>query len=194
MSKKKRVDTEIVSVDALTPDHNNANEGTERGRRMLETSLEKLGAGRSIVLDKNRRVIAGNKTLEVAHDIGLDEIVVVRTNGRQLVAVQRDDLDLADDEGEARQLAYADNRVGQTSLKFAPDVIKADLKRDVNLDDWFTGIELSGIDSRLIERDAEPIEIDETYAIVIELESEQKQLETLEKLSEMGLSCRALIL
>ncbi len=185
---------EVINVSELTPDHNNANEGTERGRKMLERSLEKLGAGRSIVLDKNRRVIAGNKTLEVAHDIGLFDIVVVRTNGRQLVAVQRDDLDLTDDEGEARQLAYADNRVGQVSLAFDKSVIKNDVARGVDLADWFTGIELGNFDSTLHEKDGEPVEYQNNYAIMIEFDNEQQQLEALQRFMDEGLECRALIL
>jgi len=39
----------------------NANRGTERGTSALESSLELYGAGRSILLDKNGIIIAGNK-------------------------------------------------------------------------------------------------------------------------------------
>ena len=55
------------------------------------------------------RIIAGNKTLEAWADIEGD-VQVVQTDGQQLVVVQRTDLDLTDDEGAARKLAYYDNR------------------------------------------------------------------------------------
>lgn len=133
---------ELVPLDALQPDERNANKGTERGAYMIRQSLRKLGAGRSILLDKNGKVIAGNKTLESAADIGLDDVLVVRTRGDKLVAVLREDLDLDDPEGQARQLAYADNRTGQVSLDWEPHTILADLDAGVDLSDWFTAFEL----------------------------------------------------
>lgn len=51
-----------VSLSDLIPDARNANRGTDRGRSAVRKSLQDLGAGRSIVLDKHGRIIAGNKT------------------------------------------------------------------------------------------------------------------------------------
>jgi hypothetical protein len=62
---------------------------------MIENSLRNVGAGRSIVLDKHGKIIAGNKTVENAGAIGLEDVIVVQTDGTKLVAVQRMDLDLA---------------------------------------------------------------------------------------------------
>ena len=94
----------------------------------MEDSLRKYGAGRSILLDREGRIIAGNKTAERAADIGLDEVIVVRTKGHQIVAVQRDDLDLHHDP-EARALSIADNRVGEVDLAWDSEVLEA-LKDD----------------------------------------------------------------
>ena len=55
------------------------------------------------MLDKNGRIIAGNKTAREAAAAGLDDVLVIRTNGDQLVAVLREDLDLTDGTGKARQ-------------------------------------------------------------------------------------------
>lgn len=136
---------EIIPLDAIQPDSNNANKGSERGTYMLRRSLEKLGAGRSILLDKNGKIIAGNKTAESAADVGLDEVIVVRTKGNQLVAVMREDLDLDDPTGQARELAYADNRTGQVSLDWDAGVVLADLDAGVDLSDWFQGWELEAL-------------------------------------------------
>ena len=121
----------MAKLRDLTPDASNANRGTERGRYALEASLRKYGAGRSILIDRNGKIIAGNKTAETAADVGIDDVIVVQTDGRQLVAVQRTDLDL--DSKEARELAYADNRVGQLDLDFDPEVLLADLQAGVDL-------------------------------------------------------------
>jgi len=114
----------------LRPDPRNANRGTERGRAMLEHSLRQYGAGRSILTDKNGVVIAGNKTLEMAEELGLP-IREIETDGHELVVVRRKDLDLTTD-ASARELAIADNRVGQINLDWDP-VVLAELAEKVDL-------------------------------------------------------------
>ncbi len=47
-------------------DPNNANRGTARGRKAITHFLQEYGFGRSILLDNQGRVVAGNKTLETA--------------------------------------------------------------------------------------------------------------------------------
>lgn len=106
----------------VAPDPANANRGTERGAAALERSLRELGAGRSILLDKHGVAIAGNKTLQKAAELGFDELLIVPTDGRQLVAVQRTDLDLA--EPAARKLALADNRIGELDLEWDAEALK----------------------------------------------------------------------
>lgn len=135
---------EIHGIADLTPDPTNANKGTERGRYMVEASLRETGAGRSIVADKAGRVIAGNKTLEAWAEIG-GEIQVVRTDGKKLVVVQRDDLDLADEIGAARKLAYFDNRSQETSLSWDAEQILADIESGLDLSAMFFENELDDI-------------------------------------------------
>ena len=116
----------------LVPDHANANKGTQRGRYMVQTSLERAGAGRSIVTDKEGRVIAGNKTLEAWAEMG-GAIREVETDGTELVVVKRRDLDLTDPNGRARFLAYADNRSSQVGLDWDLAQVAADLDTGVDL-------------------------------------------------------------
>lgn len=54
----------LKKVSDLTPDGRNANKGSARGNALIERSLRKYGAGRSILLDRNGAIIAGNKTAE----------------------------------------------------------------------------------------------------------------------------------
>jgi hypothetical protein len=82
----------ISKLSDLTPDARNANKGTERGNSRIERSLRQYGAGRSILIDKKGRIIAGNKTVENAAAIGLEEVTVVQTDGKRIIAVQRTDL------------------------------------------------------------------------------------------------------
>lgn len=103
---------DIKTLDDLTPDAENFNRHTEFGQKLLEDSLRKFGAGRSILVDKDGNIIAGNSTTETAAAIGMEDVVVVQTDGKKLVVVQRTDLSL--DSPEGRELALADN---MTALK-----------------------------------------------------------------------------
>lgn len=134
----------IKRLDDLTPDATNANKGTVRGRGMVEASLRETGAGRSILADAQGRIIAGNKTLEAWADIG-GEIEVVRTKGDKLVVVQREDLDLSDDTGTARKLAYYDNRAGEVGLEWDAEQLLADVQAGVDLSALFRDDELDAL-------------------------------------------------
>jgi len=127
------------SIADLVPDNKNANRGTARGRKAVRDSLQKLGAGRSIVVDRNGRIIAGNKTAEGAKAAGLENVITVETDGSQLVAVVRTDLDL--DDPKARELAIADNRTAELGLEWDGPVLK-DLAADLDLKPYFTDEEL----------------------------------------------------
>jgi hypothetical protein len=133
----------ITEIADLTPDARNANRGTVRGRAMIEASLRECGAGRSIVVDKEGRVIGGNKTLEVVEELGLP-VVVVPSDGKTLVVVQRTDLDLESDP-KARRLAYLDNRTTDVDLEWDAEAIAADLEAGVELGDLFDADELAKI-------------------------------------------------
>lgn len=109
----------------LTPDRKNANTGSKRGREAHQQSLERLGAGRSILIDRDNEIIAGNKTAEVAHELGIP-IRIIETHGDELIAVKRLDMDLDDPDSRAREMAYADNIVSQLNLHFSRDVIAED--------------------------------------------------------------------
>ena len=110
-----------TNVDKLIPDNKNFNRGTEYGQHLIEESLRKFGAGRSILLDKNNRIIAGNKTIENAAIIGLDNVIIVETDGNQIVAVKRNDIDL--DTAKGRELALADNATGKANLAWDIEII-----------------------------------------------------------------------
>jgi DNA modification methylase len=111
----------------LKLDPHNANRGTDRGRRAVAASLEECGAGRSILVDRDGTVIAGNKTLEAAQALGLP-VRVVESSGDELVVVQRTDLELDGEDQRARRLAYLDNRAAQLGLDWDTDQILADLQ------------------------------------------------------------------
>lgn len=138
-----------VALSSLVLDDKNANKGTKRGKKMLSQSLEKYGAGRSVLLDRHGRIIAGNKTIEAARAAGMTSISVVETDGKSLIAVKRGDLDLKRDK-KARELAIADNRTAEVSLDWDADVLES---LDVDLSQFFNDSELKklGLESEMQE-------------------------------------------
>lgn len=183
----------IKSIKDLTPDPRNANRGTERGAGMLERSLRNYGAGRSILADKNGVVIAGNKTLEQAAALGLP-IEVVETDGRTLVVVQRKDLDLAKDKA-AKELAIADNRVGQISLDFDPIVLD-ELAKEIDLSQFFGKRELENLHEGTAGHgmaEDQSGNLIETFSVLVECNTEKEQVALLQRLEDEGYKCRSLI-
>lgn len=141
-----------VSYGDLKPDSRNANMGTERGLGMLEHSLRTYGAGRSILVDKNGVVIAGNKTLDRAAELGL-QLRVVETDGKELVVVRRADLDINTPEG--RSLAVADNRVAEIDLQWNAEEMARLMGDGVPLDQFFFPDELEKLLAQPIQLEGE---------------------------------------
>jgi hypothetical protein len=135
---------QIGSLWDLVADEHNANLGTDRGREMLTQSLAELGAGRSVLVDKHGRLIAGNKTVGAAGALGMDRVKVVQTTGDEIIVVQRIDLDLDADQ-RARMLALADNRIAELDLQWDPQVLEAHLAEGLPLELLWTDAELDGI-------------------------------------------------
>ena len=124
-----------TNIESLVPDNKNFNKGTEYGDHLIDESLRRFGLGRSILIDKNNRIIAGNKTAEKAADIGFTDVVVVEVDGNQLVAVKRKDIDL--DSAKGRELALADNATGKANLCFDTDLIMQEAEKfDFDPEDW----------------------------------------------------------
>jgi hypothetical protein len=82
----------IIPIDELIPDPDNARDHNDRNRKAIETSVATFGAGRSIMVDGDGIVRAGNGTIEAAKKAGIDSVMVIETDGKTLVAVKRPDL------------------------------------------------------------------------------------------------------
>ena len=142
MSKPKM---KVVPLESLVDDERNANRGTDRGFNMLSQSVEQFGAARSMVVDKEGRLVAGNKTREALLNAGFKDAVVIETDGKTAVVVKRPDWDLKDADGKAREYAYYDNRVAELDLSWDQDQLKMDLDDGLDLSKLFSETELSKI-------------------------------------------------
>jgi DNA modification methylase len=131
----------LDTLAALRFDPNNPNRGTDRGREAVASSLEEVGAARSIVTTRDLVVMAGNKTLAEAKRRGLRPLVV-HTRGEELVVVVRDDVE--SNSATAKKIAVYDNRAGELGLDWDPEVLAA-LGEEIPLERWFSQEELAEI-------------------------------------------------
>lgn len=90
----------------ITYDRHNYRDHDERNLNLLGKSLKRCGAGRSILLDKNGEIIAGNATYKTAQEQGIP-VKIIPTDGKTLIALQRTDLDT--DDRKRKELAAFDN-------------------------------------------------------------------------------------
>jgi len=118
-----------IKVTDLIQDDKNFNKGSEYGQGLIQKSFEKFGAGRSILIDKNNKIIAGNKSTENYGAGGGQDVIVVESDGTQLIAVKRTDIDL--DTPQGREMALADNATAKANIVWAEDVIASEIGVEV---------------------------------------------------------------
>jgi len=127
-------------IGDLTPDSENARLHSPRNIGMVVDALGQVGAARSIVIDENGVVLAGNGVLEAAALAGIEAVQVVDADGETIVAVRRAGLTPE----QKKKLAYFDNRATDLS-SFDPEQIVADMEADFDFSDLFRDDELAEI-------------------------------------------------
>lgn len=130
---------ELIDIEELRQDNLNFNKGTYEGEVLIKKSLERFKAGRSVLIDNDNNIIAGNKTVQAAATMGM-KVRVIKTTGDELVAVKRTDIDI--DSKEGRELALADNRTAQINLAWdEPNLEAAALQFGLDASDF--GLEMT---------------------------------------------------
>ena len=122
MEEQNKVNIEVVSVDDLIQDDHNFNKGTEQGQQLIERSFRECGAGRSVFIDKDNRLVGGNKAQKGFKAAGKKRVVIVDSDPDTLVAVRRKDVSL--DSAEGRRMALLDNLTTQVNLAWDPSEIE----------------------------------------------------------------------
>lgn len=129
-----------AKISDLVFDDKNFNKHTEYGMSLIEKSIRNNGAGRSILIDKNNRIIAGNGVTEIAGQIGLEDVQIVESDGTKIIAVKRTDIDL--DSKQGREMALADNATGAADLQWdAETIAEVEDEFDIDAGDWGVDID-----------------------------------------------------
>lgn len=93
-------------------DKRNYRKHNEKNKKLIRKSLEECGTGRSIIVDSNDEIIAGNGVYEQAKAMNIP-VKVVETDGTELIAVKRTDLKTSDE--KRTKLAILDNSTADSS-------------------------------------------------------------------------------
>ena len=135
MAKEKDINFEIVDVDDLIQDDHNFNKGTDEGAALIGRSFAEHGAGRSVLIDRNNRIIAGNKSQKGAKEAGIRKVRIIETDGTELIAVKRTDISL--DSKEGREMALLDNLTSQKNLDWNHvELQNVASELDIDMNDW----------------------------------------------------------
>lgn len=149
-------------IKDLKFDDKNFNQHTKFGMSQLERSLRNYGAGRSILVDKDNNIIAGNGIAEAAGQMGITKTRVIETTGDELVVVKRTDIKL--DSKEGREMALADNATSAADLKWDEENIKSESEKwGIDFDSW--GIDLKPF-KEIIEYTPDEVDNETTYSVV----------------------------
>lgn len=143
----------MATIKDLKFDDKNFNKHTSYGMSLIEKSLRENGAGRSILLDKDNNIIAGNGIVETAGQIGLEKVKIVETNGDEIVAVKRTDISLNSKKG--REMALADNSTARADLEWDFDNIMSELTPE-EAKEWGVEEIKTGLDSEKEIEQREP--------------------------------------
>lgn len=99
-------------MSEIKTDPKNVRVHDTKNREAIRRSLQELGAGRSIVVDKDGVTIAGNGVFAEARALGIS-VREIESDGSELIVIRR--TDLAPDDPRRDALAVADNRAGDLS-------------------------------------------------------------------------------
>lgn len=132
----------FTSIDRLLQNRRNVRRRTPRSRQMVRESLTEFGAARSVVVDENGEILCGNGTVEAAADLGITSVLVIPTDGKTLVAVQRCDLDSTQKAG----LMLADNRSSDTSVDDGAALQRLmEEERLLDISSWYSEEEIAAL-------------------------------------------------
>ena len=154
----------MTSINNLKADHKNARKRTDRSADLIKESLERYGAARSIVIDEDNRILAGNGTVEGAKAAGIKNLRIIDSEGDEIIAIRRTGLS----EDEKVGLALADNRTSDLS-EWDQEMLHR-LSEEHDITSWFNSDDLEGI----LESETEKIAPEDFEKVDDDIETEHR--------------------
>jgi ParB-like chromosome segregation protein Spo0J len=178
--------SERLKIADLKFDPQNARVRTAKGEAMIQESLRSVGAARSIVIDEDGTILAGNGTVEAAGQVGIENVVIVEASGDEIIAVKR--VGLTDE--QKKKLAYYDNRTGDEAEWDMEQVARDLLGGYEFLDELFD--ELKMPEEMEVGSEDQSHLLDDSFEIIVTCSDESDQAKLLEEFEQRGYECRAI--
>lgn len=141
-SRKELANTRTVHISELKQDPENARRHDRRNVGQIERSISTDGFGRSGLLAEDLTIAAGNATADASVSAGMEEVIVVDSDGTKPVYVRR--TDLKSGTPEFRRLALSDNRAAELAT-WSPDVLQSFMDDGFDLEQFWFPDELSAV-------------------------------------------------
>ena len=142
-----------MTLADLKPDSRNARKHNPRNIGMIVDSLHQVGAARSIVIDEDNMILAGNGVIEAAAEAGIMNVRIIEASGNEIIAVKRSGLTPE----QKTKLALFDNRTAELADWDVPmlaslDIDLGNLFYDSELAEMGLGEEDDGRGDRTLEQ------------------------------------------
>jgi DNA methylase len=123
----------LTHIKDLVPDPANRRQHNPRNVGMIADALREVGAARSIVIDEDNVILAGNGVIDAAAEAGITRLRVIEADGEEVIAVRRAGLTAE----QKRALAIYDNRTAELAT-WNLDQLLADVGNGLALQPWWT--------------------------------------------------------
>lgn len=153
----------MATLSDLKQDHKNARKRTQTSASLLQESLQRYGPARSIVIDEDNRILAGNGTVEAAINLGIDGLRIIDAAPDELIAVRRTGLT----EDQKVGLALADNRTADLA-EWDAEMLQQ-LSQEHDIAPWFQDDDVEALLEQVekldpVEGNTDPDEVPEPPA------------------------------
>jgi len=122
------------SIKDLKHDQRNANVHSPAGMRKLEEGIKKNGLGRSILISNDNEIIAGNGVTETAEKAGITKVRIIETDGTEIIAVKRTDINSGTK--EFYEMALSDNIIAKENIVMDAEVTNA-ICEEYEIEEYF---------------------------------------------------------
>lgn len=168
----------MAHLGDLRPDPTNARRHSPRNVGMVEAALREVGAARSIVIDEDGTVLAGNATIEAAAAAGIERVQIVDADGETIIAVRRTGLTPE----QKTKLSLYDNRTAE--LAEWDEGALATLNAELDLSALFRDDEMAEILARADQSEPAWPDLDLSDQHVITLRYTDVQEEALRRFTD----------
>jgi hypothetical protein len=183
---------DMVSIGALHADPANARRHNPRNVGLIEESLQEVGAGRSIVIDEDGVVLAGNATIEAAGNVGIENVRIVEASGNEIIAVRRRGLT----QRQKTRLALFDNRTAELADWDAEALVALAQAEEAMLAGMLSESEIEALAGDVEDGghgDEAGFNYKTQFGVIVICEDEPSQRAVFERLSGEGMTCRVVV-